>query len=306
MEARGYIQNLHKLRKENLAKYLEEIIPSAIYLSGYRQPSYEDNPVFTGRTPKDDGYSIEKYFIKGEGNYVVPYLLFVPDKSNDKAVIFLLDEGKGGVAKEEGSINMLVKEGYTVLAPDLLGIGELGGYDYKGDAYINNISYNISYMAMLSGRSIVGIQASDVVKLSNVLSNKGAKEIYGIAQEEIYPTLLHAAAFDSSISRVALIAPYSSYRSFVDNEIYESRFIYGLVPGALTEYDLPDLAASLAPKKLLIVNMTEANRNVTKDTETDIEVVLKAYDQVNSSSHLKVIKQASKEEVFDSIMEWLK
>ena len=69
-------------------------------------------------------------------------------------------------------------------------------------------------------------------------------DIYGVARKELSPVLLHAAAFDSSISRIALIEPYSSYMSIVMNHFYSSSFISGTVPGALKAYDLPDLAAS--------------------------------------------------------------
>src|SRR5690606_31493132 len=103
----------------------------------------------------------------------------------------------------------------------------------KGDAFINNISYNVWFSAMLVGRSIVGVQASDLIKLSRLLKErKGMDGILGVAREEMSPVLLHAAAFDPIISRVALIAPYSSYRSFVNNRYYNSDFVYSLVPGA--------------------------------------------------------------------------
>ena len=62
-----------------------------------------------------------------------------------------------------------VRNGFTVLAPDLIGIGEMGPGIFNGDADIDSISYNLWYTSMLIGRSIVGIRAGDVVRLTRLL-----------------------------------------------------------------------------------------------------------------------------------------
>lgn len=122
---------------------------------------------------------------------------------------------------------------------------------FKGDAYIDGVSHNLWYCSMHIGRSIVGIRAGDVVRLARLLKKGTAiSEVYGIARKEMAPVLLHASAFDHDISRIALIEPYSSYRSIVMNRFYISAFIPSTVPGAIQAYDLPDLAANLAPRML--------------------------------------------------------
>src|SRR5690554_749898 len=215
-EAGKYISKLQNARK-NFISHLKEIPGLAMQLSGYRKPSLSDNPVLTGRIQRD-GLVIEKYFIKGEGDYVLPYLLFTPDEKNGKAIIYLHPMGKAGLEEDNKEWDWLLKNGFTILAPDLPGIGELGDGKLKGDAFIDNISYNMWYNAMLIGRSIVGVQASDVVKLSYLLLRiHGFTDVFGIARGEMSPVLLHAAVFDSVISRVSLIEPYSSYSDFVLN-----------------------------------------------------------------------------------------
>src|SRR5690606_2363672 len=169
-EAEKSITRLQKSR-ENLVTHLREVPAAAKKLSGYKEPSFSDNPVFTGRILKE-GYVIEKYFIKGEGDYVLPYLLIIPEKANNMAAIYLHPKGKEGLTEEKNEMQWLVENGFTVLAPDLLGTGELGNGAVKGDAYIDNISYNIWYTSMLIGRSILGVQTADVVKLSHLLKKK--------------------------------------------------------------------------------------------------------------------------------------
>ncbi|HZH71568.1 MAG TPA: alpha/beta hydrolase family protein, partial [Mariniphaga sp.] len=195
-EAGKYISKLQNARK-NFKSHLKEIPGLAMQLSGYRKPSLSDNPVLTGRIQRD-GLVIEKYFIKGEGDYVLPYLLFTPDEKNGKAIIYLHPMGKAGLEEDNKEWDWLLKNGFTILAPDLPGIGELGDGKLKGDAFIDNISYNMWYNAMLIGRSIVGVQASDVVKLSySLLRIHGFTDVFGIARGEMSPVLLHAAVFDS-------------------------------------------------------------------------------------------------------------
>jgi len=106
-------------------------------------------------------------------------------------------------------------------------------------------------------------------------------EIYGVARKGMTPVLLHAAAFVPAITRVALIEPYSSYRSLVMNRFYNSGFVYSTVPGALKAYDIPDLAASLAPRKLLMAGVTDGLGNITDTAgiNKDLAIIKIAYQK---------------------------
>ncbi len=84
-----------------------------------------DEPVFSGRYQMK-GYIIEKYFIKGEGNYIIPYLLMMPDDPAGKALIYLHPDGKNAEAAAGGEMEWFVKHGFAVLAPDMVGTGEMG------------------------------------------------------------------------------------------------------------------------------------------------------------------------------------
>ena len=135
-----------------------------------------------------------------------------------------------------------VRSGFKVLAPDIPGIGEMGPGIFTGDADIDSVSYNLWFTSVLINRSIVGIRAGDVVRLTRLLlKNNKIDEVYGIARKELTPVLLYAAAFEPAITRIALIEPYSSYSSIVMNRFYNPKYVYSIVPGALTAYDLPIL-----------------------------------------------------------------
>ena len=265
-------------------------VEAAKRLSGYRPPSIYDEPVFAGRHRKD-GYSVEKYFVKGEGDYIVPYLLLKPDKPIAGGILYLHPEGKSADASSGGSIEWFVRKGYSVLTPDIIGTGETGPGIFHGDAYIEGGSHNLFYGTVLIGRSIVGIRASDVVKLGNILKSEcGLPVIYGVARREMSPVLVYAAAFDRSIGGIALIEPYSSYMSMVLNRFYISAFVPGAVPGAIREYDLPDLEASLAPGKLLLEGVTDGNgkRSDTDSINADLDVIRKVYSDNGTPDNLMI------------------
>ncbi len=292
--------------RKDMGNHLPEVVRSAKRLSGYKEPGDNNNePVFTGQVARD-GYLIDKHFIEGEGDYVIPYLLMIPEQPNSKLIIYLHPSGKSAAAEEGGEIEWFVNRGYTVLAPDIVGTGETGPGVFRGDSYIDGISYNVWFASVLIGRSITGIRAGDIVRLARLAAEKaGTSEVYALARGELAPELLHAAAFESSLSRIALIGPYSSYGSIVLNRMYDPLLIHGSVPGALEEYDLPDLAGTLAPRRLLLANVVDAaaETNDQAEIDKDLSIVRNIYRFRNGSRSLLIRTGDNLEDFFN---EWLK
>jgi hypothetical protein len=305
-DAEALIAKLESSRGD-LKSHLSNALISAKKLSGYKEPAFYSEPLFTGRIQRE-GYVIEKYFVKGEGDYVIPYLLIIPEKSIDKALIYLHPSGKRAGANAGGEIEWFVRKGFTVLAPDLIGTGEMGPGNSVGDVTIDSISYNLWYTAILIGRSITGIRAGDVVRLAQILrKTQGIREVFGLARKDLTPVLLHAAAFNADITRIALIVPYSSYQSIVMNRFYDPKFVYSIVPGALEAYDLPDLAASLAPRKLLIAGVTNGNSNMdADDINKDLYIIKTAYGCKNAEQQLIITSDTTKSKFLEKYLDWIR
>jgi len=306
-ESNKLFNKLRNLRKD-ISKHLGNIKLESQELTGYQKPLEASNPVFIGRFHRN-GYVVEKYFLKGSGDYVIPYLLFIPDSTNNKSLIYLHPEGKNIEAGKDGEIEWFVKRGFTVLAPDIIGTGETGPGNYKGDSYINGISYNILFASVQTGKSIVGIRAKDIVKLSGLIQNKYEScDIYALAKENLVPVLIHAAVFDTTISHIALVNSFSSYRSVVMNKFYESSFIYSIVPGVLNFYDLPDLEACLAPRKLLLAGITDgAGKSLNqKDYLKDFKILEKAYKRAHATGQLETKIRTTEQEIYTLYSKWIK
>ena len=269
-EAERLIMDINDSRNNN-PSHLDDVLEQARELSGYIKPREEAESVFRGRYRRD-GYSVEMYALHGEGEYVIPLLLFVPDSGeNHPSVIYLHPGGKITDAAPGGKIEELVRKGYIVAAPDVIGVGETR----KSEAL------NSNYLSFLIGRSVTGIQAGDVSRVVNFLKQRSdidPDRIGAIAFEEMGPVLLHAAAFNNSISSVALAGSLISYRSVVMNKYYDYQyrsltgFLRYYVAGALTAYDLPDLIASLAPRKVAIIGPRDQMKEPATEKLIDEEL----------------------------------
>ena len=98
--------------------------------------------------------------LHGEGDCIVPVLLFIPNGSGRfPALIYLNPEGKAADATPGGQIETLVNRGFIVAAADLIGTGETAARPSRRAKEV------ASYTAVLIGRSITGIQAGDAVRV---------------------------------------------------------------------------------------------------------------------------------------------
>ena len=119
---------------------------------------------------------------------------------------------------------------------------------------------------------------------------------------------MHAAAFEKSISRIALIEPYSSYRSMVISRFYKASFISGVVPGALKEYDLPYLAGTLAPRKLLIAGATDG-KGGNEDSaliQADLAITKKIFTLMEAQDQLSIVPLETGWGIDSLLTDWIK
>ena len=319
-EAEKLIDKLEVSRK-NLDKHLKFVKQSAKKLSGYIKPDKIEDLVFTGRFLRN-GYAIERYFIKGEGEYAIPFILYLPNTISGASVLYLNKDGKSRKDSIYNDINdeiredivWFVKQGHPVLAADLLGFGEMHQKLISGHRFgkeYGTLDYNLFFASVQLNRSIVGIQAGDIERLVMFIKQDKrlkANGIYAIASGRLLCTsLLHNAAFEGDFSKIALIDPLVSYRSLVMNKYYYSNGLSCIVPGALTAYDIPDLEAAVAPNNLMLVNVRNHVKDIVSERtlSTDLKVVKSSFSVFNSEKKLQVnniVKGQNMEGVF---LNWL-
>jgi cephalosporin-C deacetylase-like acetyl esterase len=282
-QASARIASLQEARQGDLNKHLREATRAAKEISGYLPPAEDSAPVFRGRYRRS-GYAVEQYVIPGEGNLILPLLLMVPEQGDQHpALIYLHPEGKAAEAAVGGEIERWVQQGYAVLAPDLSGIGELG-----------RVTNSIAFLGVQIGRSVPAIRAADIVRCANFLASRpdmDTSQLAVVARGATTIPALHAAAFDDSLRRLILVEPLISFQQVVMNRFY-SVTAGDVVANALTAYDLPDLAASLAPRPLALVNFRDQQLEpaAAELVEDQWRVVRRAYQQADAEAQL-VIRQ---------------
>jgi hypothetical protein len=309
-EALNQIERLSSSRKYS-ENHLNECVISAKNLSGYIESAEPVESVFTGRL-QHNGYSIEKHYLKGEGNYPIPFLLFLPSKINGNPIIYLNPTGKEKQAETGGEIEQLVLSGHPVLAPDLAGFGEVGpNLTLWGDfgSNLGGISFKHWFGPVQTAQSQVGIHAADINRLVLFLkqnTNFQTSEILGIAQGDYCPGLIHTASFGNLFAGMALIDPVISYRSIVTNTYYKADFLPPFVAGALTGYDLPDLLASFAPRKLLLVNVRNQmkNRVANPESEADLQFVKTHFLKTKAQQNLIIVNPGTRQSIGEILSGW--
>jgi dienelactone hydrolase len=288
--------------------HLSGVREAAARISGFRSPGEFGRGIFSGRYVKDN-YSLEKYLIPGSGDYMIPLAMFFPSRQDKgEAILLLHEEGKDHAANSDSLARQLVLKGYTVLLGDLPGIGELGPGYLQGDAYIDRISYNQWFAGILTGTSIVGLRAEDILRMVHFLRT-GLEEDYALSVLSVGVTgseVLHAAVFDDAFQRICLVQPFLSFASIALAPDYAPRFIPNTVAGAIEAYDLADLMALICPRKLLIVNplMAEGSRADETGAKESLAFPATVFDRKGLGEHFDVLC-TEQDQVNPEILKWL-
>ncbi len=297
-------------KRTDIDKHLAGIQHTVAGISGFSLPERNDDVVFSGRFVNAE-YKLEKYLIQGSGEYMIPLALFVPFKNDKREVILILHEkGKNFAVNSDSLAKQLLAKGYTILLGDLPDIGEMGPGYMRGDTYINNVSYNKWFAGILTGRSIVGLRAEDIIRMTQFIKTNLADyhSISAISVGLLGSELLHAAVFENDIQKVCLIRPFLSYAEIAGSHEYKPSFIHSTVAGAIDEYDLPDLIASLCPRKILVVNPTSANGEKADDTKSNQNLVFpfKVYADRNAINKIDLKNNIDDHLILEQLLSWLK
>ncbi len=206
-----------------------------------------------------DGYTIQKLVLKTEPGIEIPALAFVPKAGAAvrKATLYLHGESMAADAGVGGPIEALVKQGQTVLAAELRGIGETEAVPRAGRTAYGAGRFGPDLpdvmTAYLMGRTHVGMRCDDALRWlrhlqGGSLTGGEPTAIDLVAVGEAAIPALHAAVLERDVfSRVTLRRMIPSWESIVTaGESFDQAV--NVVHGALRHYDLPDLVAQLRGK----------------------------------------------------------
>lgn len=299
-------EKLNRSRVED-AQHLQKVVATAVDLSGLQFPDKTEAPVFSGRHITDS-FVLEKYLIPGSGSYMLPVFYLEPVRAaREKIIVYFHMRGMAYALEQDSLVRDLLKQGYPVLLADLPGIGSLGPGYLKGDSFIQGISYNQWFAAILAGKSPVGLRAEDMIRIFRFVRQElEPAEISMISEGPIGVDGLHAAAIEKDIGSLVLINSPLSFKNFTGTRFYNSALVPHLVAGTAGKYDLPDLMANLAPRRILLVNPRLAdysfatNEQITKELDYPDKIYMKEGSDMN----FKVIPWGKTTDPVNQILLW--
>ncbi|MBK9166621.1 MAG: acetylxylan esterase [Bryobacterales bacterium] len=252
-------------------------------------------------TLQRDGYRIETAVVETEPGISVPTLLLIPDAGavRKPAVIYLNPSGKSaGMTAGEGRDEAsrwdplaLVEAGHVVMVPDLRGWGESAPRHHNNPGSSGySVEYQTSMRALLVGKTVAGMQVGDLLRCFDYLIARpdvDASRVAVFGKADGGVLALYAAALEPRIGKVVSEGALLSYMAMIRAKFHQDmeRIV---VPGVLQDFDLPDLAAAIAPRPVWIMEpLTPTKVPVPlREAAAEYEPARKAFAQAGHPERL--------------------
>lgn len=198
----------------------------------------------------------------------LPAWLYLPAARDAAKPVLLALEGAGREVhwQEGGVYATLAARGYAVCVADVRGVGDLAPEMGRGaaeHARSHADEENYAWASLVLGKPLLGQRVTDILALAAALRAHpalGGVPLKVAASNRLTAPALFAAAMDPAIAELHLAAGLISYRSVVETERYSAPF-GSFVFGVLRHTDLPDVAASLAPRRVCLAGAVDAAGN---------------------------------------------
>jgi cephalosporin-C deacetylase-like acetyl esterase len=209
----------------------------------------------------EESYVVQKLVYQPDAGIPLPALLCTPRVSGEevgRTVVYLHEHGKGAGMGAGGAIDALVKQGARVLAVDLRGWGETAPRrqtaNRPGHIGVDNKEF---FLGLHLNQPLLGQRVYDVLSIVASLVEEDVGEIEVVSEGAAGPIALHVAALEPRIKRTTLHACVISWTNVVHTPLSVNQ-LCNVVPGVLAHYDLPELAAAVAPRELTMVGTVDA------------------------------------------------
>jgi dienelactone hydrolase len=188
----------------------------------------------------------------------IPAWFFQPERAESlKAVLIVLEPG-GRSSWHEGELyDKLAGEGFAVCAPDLRGIGDTTpefGRAAARHARPHNSDEHWAWASLILGKPLVGQRVTDILAIVQALrarQDMKGKRLFIAARGFLTVPALFAASVEPAIAGLYLMEGLTSFADITATEDYHQPF-GNFVPNLLMHTDLPAVAASIAPRRVVL------------------------------------------------------
>lgn len=218
------------------------------------------------------GYTRERVEITTYEGKRMPLYLLIPEHSlSSPAPAVLAIHGHGYGSREIVGLNpdgterngnpglhkdfavSLVRQGFVVAAPELLGFGDRRLKENReGDDPKQNSCFRLSSALLLAGQTMAGYRVYETIRALDYLLTRqevlgGRIGIMGISGGGLVAG--YAAALDERIA-CAVVSGYAN--TFAASILSRSHCLDNYIPGILLEAEMPDLLGLIAPRGLFL------------------------------------------------------
>jgi pimeloyl-ACP methyl ester carboxylesterase len=126
--------------------------------------------------------------------------------------------------------------------------------------------------AILIGKSMPGMRVQDLLAVYDYVSSRPelGERVLVVGRRNLGVVALYAAALEPKISRVVLDKSLLSYMEIIRATQYPETVADLIVPGALLDFDLPDLADLAGAGRVVLANPLSASGTpVSLEAATD-------------------------------------
>jgi len=240
---------------------------------------------FPGRTDLDarihrveclDRITIEYVSFRSEWDVVVPAILLREGDEFEDAHVFLTPSGKSTLFADR-RVREAVESGSLAILIDYRGVGET---DYDESVAAKN--------SLVLGRHILGMRVFDVLRTVDYLAFRGFLRrrliVHGFSEAGLIA--LFAAALDSRIDEVEVERLPASYR--MGRTLAQPPSLYP--PGILLYADIPEAAALIAPRKMLVKRPVDSSGAVLNfdDASKVFDFTIRIYDMLAAKDAFKI------------------
>jgi cephalosporin-C deacetylase-like acetyl esterase len=241
----------------NKARTVEKTPADLGSLAGVATPKAA--PVSTLRRVPSREVDVEVIEVPSAPHVWVPAWLFLPrGRKTEKPVVLALDPGGRNRQWSEGQLyQSLAVRGYPVCVADVRGTGDLApefGRGAPGHAREHEGEEGYAWAGLILGQPLAGQRVSDILALVTGLGRHaelGGRHVVVAARGKLTVPALIASALSNNVSELYLAGGLLSFHSIVETENYDHTFA-NFVPNLLRHTDLPDIAATLAPRRVTL------------------------------------------------------
>ncbi len=229
------------------------------------------NPKFLDTIQYSD-ISVKKLTYQSEEGIEIPSLLITPKNSKPSSPVYIYASEFGKPTQFQDSIRLL--------AIDVRGVGETSPtpslpspVKYSACTPYQWFHDRLAIESPGFGRTMLAMRTLDVIRGIDFLKSQkefdGKKVVlYGEGLGGLWALL--ASVYDSRVNGVVTDGTLASYKSLITNKYYKISSAYFWTPGALCDFDIPDLAHLTVKQQIWINPISGLGQNLSPSNAISI------------------------------------